>query len=369
MRIAIVGLPYSGKTTLFEAITGAHGTAVDRGAAAHLATVAVPDERLDALTKAFNPVKTTPAHVDFLDVAGVGSDMERERVSEVLAACREADGIVNVVRHFNSPSAPPHPRGSLDAKRDTAEIEAELIVADLDVVERRIVRVEKQVARHALTMEKDKKELAALQRLKEGLEQGQRASATQFSTEETALLKEMQFLSTKPMLSVLNVSEDGLSSEATRAAAQALQHAAVGFAAGQGLGPDTEVICAQAEKEIAELAPEERGEFLEGLGIKEPASRRIIRACYHALGLRSFFTAGEPGVNAWTIRAGDNAVTAAGKIHSDLARGFIRAEIIAYEDFVKYNGVKEAKNAGRMHLEGKDYIMQDGDIVLIRFKV
>ena len=356
MRIAIVGLPYSGKTTLFEAITGAHGTAVDRGAAAHLATVAVPDERLDALAKAFNPEKVTPAHVDFLDVAGVDSDMERERVSDVLAACREADGIVNVVRHFSSPSAPPHPRGSLDAKRDTAELEAELIVADLNVVERRMVRVEKQVAKHAATMEKDKKELAALQRLKEGLEQGQRASAIQFSTEETALLKEMQFLSTKPMLTVLNVSEDGLSSEATRAAAQAL-------------GPDTEVICAQAEKEIAELAPEERGEFLEGLGIKEPASRRIIRACYHALGQRSFFTAGEPGVNAWTIRAGDNALTAAGKIHSDLARGFIRAEIIACDDFVKHGGVKEAKNAGRMHLEGKDYIMQDGDIVLIRFKV
>ncbi|MGD1000422.1 MAG: DUF933 domain-containing protein [Candidatus Brocadiia bacterium] len=356
MRIAIVGLPYSGKTTLFEAITGAHGTAVDRGAAAHLATVAVPDERLDALAKAFKPEKVTPAHVDFLDVAGVDSDMERERVTDVLAACREADGIVNVVRHFNSPNAPPHPRGSLDAKRDTAELEAELIVADLDVVERRIVRVEKQVAKHAATMERDKKELAALQRLKEGLERGQRASAIQFSTEETALLKEMQFLSVKPMLTVLNISEDGLSSEATRAAAQ-------------GLGPQTEAICAQAEKEIAELAPEERGEFLEGLGIREPAARRIIRACYHALGQRSFFTAGEPGVNAWTIRDGDNAVTAAGKIHSDLARGFIRAEVIAYEDFVKYGGVKEAKNAGRMHLEGKDYAVQDGDILLIRFKV
>ena len=356
MRIAIVGLPYSGKTMLFEAITGAHGTAVDRGAAAHLATVAVPDERLDALAKAFNPEKVTPAHVDFLDVAGVDSDMERERVTDVLAACREADGIVNVVRHFNSPSAPPHPRGSLDAKRDTAELEAELIVADLDVVERRIARVEKQVAKHAATMERDKKELAALQRLKEGLERGQRASAIEFSTEEGALLKEMQFLSVKPMLTVLNVSEDGLSSEATRAAAQ-------------GLGPDTQVICAQAEKEIAELAPEERGVFLEELGIRDPASRRIIRACYHALGQRSFFTAGEPGVNAWTIHVGDNALTAAGKIHSDLARGLIRAEIIAYEDFVKYNGVKEAKNAGRMHLEGKDYVVQDGDILLIRFKV
>jgi hypothetical protein len=294
--------------------------------------------------------------VDFVDVAGVDSDMERERVTDVLAACREADGIVNVVRHFNSPSAPPHPRGSLDPKRDTSEIEAELIVADLDVVERRIARIEKQVAKHAATMERDKKELAALQRLKEGLESGRRASAIQFSAEESALLKEMQFLSVKPMLTVLNVSEDGLSSEATRAAAQ-------------GLGPDTEVICAQAEKEIAELAPEERGMFLEGLGIRDPASRRIIRACYHALGQRSFFTAGEPDVHAWTIRAGDNAVTAAGKIHSDLARGFIRAEVIAYEDFAKTGGVKEAKNAGRMHLEGKDYVVQDGDILLIRFKV
>jgi hypothetical protein len=355
MRIAIIGLPYSGKTTLFEAITGAHGAAGERSAGAHLATVAVPDERLEALAKAVKPEKVTHAHVDFLDVAGVGSDMERERVAIVLAACREADGIVNVVRHFSSPSAPPHPRGSLDAKRDTAELEAELIIADLDVVERRIARVEKQVARHAATMERDKKELAALQRLKEGLEAGRRASAITFSTEETGFLKEMQFLSVKPMLTVLNVAEDGLSSEATRAA--------------QGLGPETEVICAQAEKEIAELAPEERGEFLEALGLREPASRRIIRACYQALGQRSFFTATKPDVHAWTIQAGDNALTAAGKIHSDLARGFIRAEVVAYEDFSKYGGVKEAKNAGRMRLEGKDYVVQDGDILFIRFKV
>jgi hypothetical protein len=356
MRIAIIGLPYSGKTTLFEAITGTHGTAGERGAGAHLATVAIPDERLEALAKAVQPDKVTHAHVDFLDVAGVGSDMERERVTSVLAACREADGIVNVVRHFNSPSAPPHPRGSLDAKRDTAELEAELVIADLDVVERRIARVEKQVARHAATMERDKKELAALQRLKEGLEAGRRASGITFSTEETGILKEMQFLSVKPMLTVLNVAEDGLSSEATRAAAQ-------------GLGPETEVICAQAEKEIAELAPEERGEFLEALGLREPASRRIIRACYHALGQRSFFTATKPDVHAWTIQAGDNALTAAGKIHSDFARGFIRAEVVAYEDFAKYGGVKEAKNAGRMRLEGKDYVVQDGDILFIRFKV
>jgi len=356
MQIAIIGLPYSGKTTLFEAITGAHGAAAAHAPSAHSATVTVPDDRLDAIAKTVSPEKITHAHVDFVDVPGVALDMQRERVADVLSASRESDGVVHVVRHFNSSSAPPHPHGSLDPKRDVAELEAELIVADLDVVERRIVRVEKQVAKHAVTMEKDKKELSALQRLKESLESGKRASAVEFSAEERELLKEMQFLTTKPILNVLNVAEDALSSDATKAAAQQL-------------GPDSAVICAQAEKEIAELKPEERAEFLQGLGIGEPASRKIIRACYHAVGLRSFFTAGDPEARAWTIQAGDTAQTAAGKIHSDLARGFIRAEVTAYEDFVKYGSIKEAKNQGKMRLEGKEYVVQDGDIMLIRFKV
>jgi GTP-binding protein YchF len=358
MKIAIVGLPYSGKTTLFGAITGAHGMAAGQAASAQLATVTVPDDRLDAIAKTISPEKITYAHVDFVDMPGVAADMERERVADVLAASREADGIVHVIRHFNSPSAPPHPHGSLDPKRDIAELEADLIVADLDVVERRIVRVEKQIAKHAATMEKDKKEFSALQRLKEALESGRRASAVEFSTEERELLKEMQFLTTKPILNVLNVAEGELSADGgTRSVAS------------DALGPDAVVICAQVEKEIAELKPEERAEFLEGLGIGEPAARKIIRACYHAVGQRSFFTADKPEARAWTIQAGDTALIAAGKIHSDLARGFIRAEVTAYEDFAKYGSIKEAKNQGKMRLEGKDYVVQDGDILLIRFKV
>ncbi len=355
MKIGILGLPFSGKTTLFEAITGAHGAAVERGTAAHEATVNVPDPRVDVLARAVNPRKTTYALMDFVDIPGVASDMKREQVVSVLSALREVDGLVHVVRWFDSPSAPPHPRGALDPRRDIAEIEAELCVADLDIVERRMEKLEKQIGR-GQEVDKSRRELGLMERLKTALEGGGRIGAQNLTQEESALLRAYQFLSEKPMFYVLNVHEDALHRPETKALAESL-------------GPNTVIIAARVEKEIAELEPSERAEFLQGLGIGEPAAHRVIRAGYAAIGLRSFLTQGDPEVRAWTIRAGDTALAAAGKIHSDIARGFIRAEVTAWRDFEKHGSMKEARNQGCQRLEGKEYVMEDGDIVLFRFKV
>jgi GTP-binding protein YchF len=355
MKIGIVGLPYSGKTTLFEAITGAHGAAVEHGTATHEATVNVPDARIDLLAKSVNPKKVTYALVDFVDIRGVASDMKREEVVTVLSSLREVDGLAHVVRWFESPSASPHPRGTLDPRRDIAEIELELCFADLDIVERRMEKLHKQLLR-GQEVEKAKRELALMERLKATLEAGKRIGGLNLTQEESATLRSYQFLSEKPVFYVLNVHEDALNAPETKAMAESL-------------GPKTVVISARVEKEIAELDAAERAEFLQGLGIGEPAAKRVISAGYAAIGLRSFLTQGDPEVRAWTIRVGDTALTAAGKIHTDIARGFIRAEVTAWRDFEKHGSMKEAKNQGCQRLEGKEYVMEDGDIVLFRFKV
>jgi hypothetical protein len=358
MRIGIVGLSYSGKSTFFEAITGSHGTAMEQSGTTRLATVAVPDERLDKISATVNPAKTTHAHIDFVDIAGVSSDMDRKQAVTILSGTREADGLVHVVRWFESPNAPPHPHGSLDPKRDLNEMMAELIVADLDIIERRIEKLKKQATKPlpAQERDRDRKELELMQRLKGSLEEGKGIAALGLTSEESALLRAFQFLSEKPMLNVLNVAEDAIQGEPARKAAA-------------DLGDRTVIISAQVEKEIAELDPADREEFRKSLSITEPASSRIIRACYDALGLRSFFTAGDKDCRAWTLNAGENALTAAGRIHTDIARGFIRAEVTAYAEFEKFGSIKEAHKAGHMRLEGKDYVVQDGDIINIRFKV
>ncbi len=356
MKVGIVGLPYSGKTTLFEAVTGAHGAAIEHTPTAHAATVSVPDERLDLLADKLSPKKVTYAHVDFVDVAGVSSDRSREHNTAVLSALREVDGLLHVVRFFEWPSAPPHPRGSLDPARDTTELECELILADLDIVERRIEKLRKQVLKPTPTQEHDRKELALMERLQQALEQGKRVADVGLSAENSFMLRAFQLLSEKPILPVLNVHEDELRSDATRAAVESL-------------GPDTFVISAKIEEEISELEPEDRQEFLDGLELGEPASRRLIPACYQALGLRSFFTVVSDDLRAWTINAGDTALSAAGKIHSDIARGFIRAEVISFADFRELGSMKDAKAQGKACLEGKDYVVRDGDIITFRFKV
>lgn len=358
MRLGIIGLPYSGKTSLFEAITGAHRAAADHTRSTHVAAIAIPDERLDALAESGSPKKVTHAHVDFMDVAGVTSEQGREHTVSVLSGLSEVDGLVHVVRFFEWPSAPPHPRGSLDPKRDVVELATELIVSDLDIVERRIKRLEKQVTKPTPTQEHDRKELAVMKRLRPALEEGRGISAMGLSSEESSFLRSYGFLSGKPMIHVLNVHEDELQSEAVQKATGEL-------------GPATIAISAKIEKEISELDPDDRQEFIEALGVGEPAARRVIRAAYEALGLRSFFTGTEPGeeLRAWTIRAGDSALAAAGKIHTDMARGFIRAEVARWEDVREHGSLRQARAHGKASLEGKEYAVQDGDVIRFRFKV
>ena len=358
MKLGIIGLPYSGKTALFEAITGAHRAAQDHTASTHMATIAVPDARLNLLAERSSPKKVTPAYIDFVDVPGVAADQRRDHVVGVLSALREVDGLVHVVRFFDWPSAPPHPRGSLDPRRDAREIADELIVADLDIVERRIERLEKQVLKPTPHQDQDRKELAVLKPIKANLEEGQHISAMGLSSEDARLLRAYRFLSEMPMLQVLNVHEDELQSEAVTQAAESL-------------GDNTIVIGAKIEKEIGELDPEERQEFLDALGVTEPASQRVILASYEVLGLRSFFTGTEADeeLRAWTVHAGDNALMAAGKIHTDMARGFIRAEVASWEDVKECGSLKDARAKGKARLEGKEYIVQDGDVIKFRFNV
>lgn len=358
MKLGILGLPYSGKTALFEAVTGAHGAAIEHGSTTHTATVAVPDDRLDAITKLGAPKKITPAYIDFVDIAGITADDDRDHAATTLAPLRDADGLVHVVRLFEWAGAPPHPRGTLDPARDAAELETELLIADLVVIERRLEKLEKQILKSTPHQEQDKKELLLMKRLKEKLEAGARAADIHLSEQETLTLKAFQLLSVKPVIHVLNVHENELGSDATRAAAQTL-------------GDQTVIISAKIEKEISELDPEERAEFIQDMGLGDPAARRVIRASYQAVGLRSFFTGTAPGeeLRAWTISAGDTALIAAGKIHTDIARGFIRAEVVSYNDFIKANSWKQAQAQNLARLEGKNYEVADGDVIIFRFKV
>jgi len=358
MKVGLIGLPFSGKTALFEAITGPHGVAMDRSGAAHVATVPVPDERLEFLAGIASPRKVTPAHISFVDVAGVTSDADVQRTAVRLGPVRDTDGLVHVIRFFEWPSAPPHPRGSLDPVRDAREVEAELICTDLEVVERRIEKLENQIRKHSPHLEQERRELALLERLRDALASGQRASSLKMSRDEATSLHAFQLLTDKPILTVLNVREDEISSPAVRQVTALLE-------------PDTVVICAKLEKEIAELEPGERAEFIEGLGIGEPAAKRIIRACYEKIGLRSFFTGVAAGdeLRAWTIRAGETALDAAAKVHSDMARGFIRAEVVNYAEVRTLGSMKAAREHNKIRLEGKEYVVQDGDIIHFRFKV
>jgi len=358
MKVGIIGLPFSGKTALFEAITGPHGVATDHSGAAHVATVPVPDERLEFLTRIGSPRKVTPTHISFVDAAGVGSDADAHRAAVRLGPVRDADGLVHVVRFFEWPSAPPHPRGSLDAARDAREVEAELILADLEVVERRVQKLSKQAQKHTPHQDRDRKELALLERLRDALSEGRRAGSLDMTEEEAEILRTFQLLSEKPILTVLNVHEDETNSDTVREAAALL-------------GSEVVVISAKIEKEIAELAPDERGEFIEALGVGEPAATRVIRACYEKIGLRSFFTGVAPNdeLRAWTIRAGATALEAAGKVHSDMARGFIRAEVVNYAEVKALGSMKAAREQNKIRLEGKEYVVQDGDIIHFRFKV
>jgi len=361
MKVAIVGLGQVGKTTLFGALTRQPVNLGGYGAESTLAVVEVPDRRVDRLVEMFNPRKQTRAAVTFVDGGGGSTGAAGTHfAAQFLQEIRQSDALVVVVRAFQNPAVP-DPEGGLDPLRDYRNLEAELILADLDLVEKRLERMEKQDRAKPKSaqggVEKD-----AILLIQQHLEKELPLSALELSPPEEETIRHLDFVSRKPLVVVGNIGEADLEAGGTAILGEMKQWA-------QRSGTPVVEICAAVEMEVAQLGPEEEAEFLSALGVEESGRSRLIRTVYELLGLISFFTVGEDEVRAWTIRRGDNAVTAAGKIHSDLARGFIRAELIPYEALVGAGGPKEAKEQGLYRLEQKTYVVQDGDILNIRFSV
>lgn len=355
MKLGFVGLPASGKSTVFDALIGGATASAQRGPSpVRIASVKVPDERLDFLEGILHPKKVTHAVIDFVDIPGIISETGREENARVLASLREVDGLIHVVRSFESKIAP-HPRKTLDPARDIAEVEAEMAFADLAIVEPRIERLKVTVTQPRPEQEHEKKELAVLTRCRETLEKGGKLSALGLSEDDLKLLSSYRFLTLKPEVLVVNVGEDGIGDDSVLKA----------------IGPwqgEPVIMCAQVEMEIAALeSPEDRRTFLKEMNIAQPAGDRLKAAAYRELKLRSFFTTASDELRAWTIHVGDNAVTAAGKIHTDMAHGFIRAEVVAMDVLRELGSMKEAKAKGKLRLEGKEYVVEDGDVILFRF--
>ncbi len=362
MRIGLFGFPKVGKTTLFNTLTGSSVPTEAYAAGkpeTHVGVAQVPDARLTRLSGMFKPKKTTHAKVEYLDIVGVEKG-DAAGGETFLTDLKNVDALLHVVRAFEDPNLP-HSQGPIDAKRDVETMETELILADHTIVSRRIERLEASIKKTG--RDEEKKELEALKHCLAALEKETPLREVTLSEEDARRLRGFTFLSAKPLLVVLNLSESDAGKIPTAVKDAGLEP----FAA----RPSVAVVpvSAKIEMEIARLGAEDAVAFMKDLGIEEPALDRVIRTSYAFLGLISFFTVGEDECRAWTIRRGTHAQKAAGAVHSDIERGFIRAETIAYEELVAAGSWNQAKEKGRLRLEGKEYVVLDGDVVHFRFNV
>ena len=362
MKIGIVGLPNVGKSTLFNSITNAGAECANYPFCTiepNVGVVPVPDERLDNLAKIYNPQKVTHAIIEFVDIAGLvkGASKGEGLGNKFLSHIRETDAICEVVRCFEDSNIV-HVDGSVNPIRDIETINLELIFADLETVEKRIDRASKLI-------KGDKKyqlEFDTWKKIRDALQEGKPARSLEYTEEEQEVIKDGFLLTMKPILYVANVSEEQLSDDNDENVNKVKEYAKQ---------DNAEVIklCVKIEEELSSLSKEDKKEMLEALGLEESGLDKVIKASYDLLGLMSFLTAGEPEVRAWTIKKGTKAPQAAGKIHSDIERGFIRAEIVSYDDLIREGSMVACNEKGLVRSEGKDYIMQDGDIVLFKFNV
>ncbi len=353
MKVGILGLPLAGKSTLWCLLTETlEGPDPSQSGKVQLKTVKIRDERLERLREDYGPRKCTPASIELADFPAVSRDgQDRAGVAQLLAPARNMEVLIVVIRAFESGGPEP-----VDARRDWDEIRSELLLGDLVIVEKRVEKLETQVKKPTPTQADDRRELELLQRVRAHLEAEKDLVEFPFTGVERRIVQGYQFLSSKPRIIVLNRGEQPLDEAIVRQ----LEEAA---------GTRVFDVPGLNELEIEQLPDDDRAEFREAMGVEPGTRERIIAECYRAAGVIGFFTVGEKEVRAWTIRRGEPAVEAAGEIHSDMARGFIRAETVSYDDYVRFNGVKGAREAGHLRLEGKDYTVQDGDIIEFRFSV
>jgi ribosome-binding ATPase len=358
LRAGLIGFPASGKTALFQLLTSAREAPRAAGKSeANVGVSRVPDERLDKLTALFNPRKHVPATVEFADIAGVGGVKTGAAALLDVAPFRNADALLHVVRMFRDPAVP-HPAGTIDPSRDVRTMEDEVILADLGVVERRLERLERDLKKG--NNPDLRKEQEILLRCRAALEDGRALRALDLASDDARRLRGFQFLSAKPLLIVLNLDEDDLSH-----ADDAVRLAGIeSFLS--GAATRAVPICAKIELEIAQLEPADASAFMADLGLRESGLDRVIRASYDLLGYISFFTVGEDENRAWSLPRNTPAVLAAGEIHSDISRGFIRAEVVRYEHLLARGTLAACRDHGELRLEGKEYVVQDGDVINFR---